>query len=180
MYGEPKAVAQHRTSGEWVMRRCKLGGENDERDLRVGLPFPGAAFMLAEQGGKGARNAWLWTASTFGTAGTGKRIAELSGAARYRAALANVGKGPLINGGKGMAGGDARLAKVETAVACTLAAVYLGAVIKINWDHLKSQPAAGATMRTHCEACGASMSATDFDSSEIHCAHRGEDSSAQS
>lgn len=154
-----------------------MGTETKGRDQRFIAPFPGAAFTLAEKAGEGARNAWLWKASTFGVAGTGVRIAELSGAARYRAALASIGKGPLSNGGRGMAGGSSTLAKVETVVSFTLAAAYLGAVVAVNWDHIKGQPAAEAP--TTCEACGAPVYAASTGSAESQCT-RHEGCAAQS
>lgn len=143
-----------------------MGSQTKDRDQRFIAPYPGAAFTLAEKAGEGARNVWLWKASTFGVAGTGVRIAELSGAARYRAALASIGKGPLNNGGRGMAGGSSTLAKVETVVSFTLAAVYLGAVVAANWDHIKGQPAAEAPMT--CETCGAPVN-TSTSSAESQC-----------
>lgn len=146
-----------------------LSSENNDRGTGVRVPFPGAAFTLAGKAGVGVRNAWLWKSAMFGVAGTGRRIAELTGAARNRAALANVGKGPLINGGGGMARGNATLAKVETVVACTLAAAYVGAVVTANWDQLKFRPTNSVPLRK-CEACGAPMEATTPDSPETRCA----------
>lgn len=108
------------------------GGSESKRERRFVAPFPGLAFTAAEKAGVGARSAMLWKTTRYGIAGTGKRIVELSGSAQTRAALAAIGKGPLVNGGKGMAGGLKKLGRIETAVAFTVAGAYVGAVLLAN------------------------------------------------
>lgn len=162
MYGKPSAgeliaLFAPNSTIEYREEAHSVSSQSNDREPGMRAPFPGAAFTLAGKAGKGARNLWLWKASTTGIAGTGVRIAELSGAARYRAALASIGRGPLSNGGRGMAGGRSTLSKVETAVSFTLAASYVGAVVAANWDHIKGQPAAEAPIT--CEACGAPVGA---------------------
>lgn len=76
-----------------------------------------------------------------------------------------------------MAGGSAKLAKVETVAGYALAAVYLGAVITANWENFKGQPA--AEVPPTCGACGAPVQAASTGSSKSLCT-RTEGCSAQS
>lgn len=123
------------------------GNNNEERFI---APFPGLAFTVAEKAGVGARSALLWKTTRYGIAGTGKRIVELSGSAQTRAALAAIGKGPLDNGGRGMAGGLKKLGRVETTVAFAFAGAYIGAVLWVNSDTFKAKLAPAASA---CETC---------------------------
>jgi len=65
----------------------------------------------------------LQSVVALGRAGTGRKLSSLHGAAQLRGALARAGGGPLASGGRGMAGGQARLDKLATGVAYGLPAL---------------------------------------------------------
>lgn len=56
----------------------------------------------------------IWGVTAFGTAGTGKSITDLTGAAARNATLAALGGGPIAAGGGGMAAGQAVLSLTAT------------------------------------------------------------------
>lgn len=70
----------------------------------------------SEAAGKFAAYAMFQATMRLGTAGTGRRITDLSGAAKQRAALARFGGGTEANGGGGMAGGLGRLEMIASTV----------------------------------------------------------------
>lgn len=138
--------------GDSGMTAGARNSEPDNRERRFVAPFPWLAFTAAEKAGVGARTALLWKTTRYGIAGTGRRIVELSGSAQTRAALAAIGKGPLDNGGRGMAGGLKTLGRVENTVALAFAGAYIGAVVLANSDLFKAKPIPAAAA---CETCSA-------------------------
>lgn len=75
--------------------------------------------------GAAAPAAIMGLVTTFGTAGTGVAIAELSGVAATNAALAALGGGTLMAGGGGVAAGSALLSASVPVVGIAIAAVAL-------------------------------------------------------
>ena len=94
---------------------------------RAGNPLRGPMAHLLPQVGETAGKATLQLIARFGTAGTGRAIRALHGVARDRAALAALGNGPLLKGGRGMAGGSKVLTAVEVTVTGAFLAAALGA-----------------------------------------------------
>jgi hypothetical protein len=150
------------------MKAGTMSSGSDNRERKFVAPFPGLAFTAAEKAGVGARTALLWKTTKYGIAGTGKRIVELSGSAQTRAALAAIGKGPLNNGGRGMAGGLKKLGRVETTVALTFAGAYIGAVVLANSDVFKAKPAPAAEGCGNCQGTTADGELAPADSA-CHC-----------
>lgn len=84
-------------------------------------------------------------AKKFATDGGGARIAQSWGCAADSAARAWWGKGPMKNGGLGIAGGNARLEKVGNIVAITFVATVVAAPIAVDLMQLRRAKAAPAT-----------------------------------
>lgn len=110
-------------------------GVGPEQARRNSTSLVAPLLLGAGKVGEGARSVVMGGAKKYGTAGTGRAIAELRGVAADRAALARLGGGPLDAGGRGMAGGNAVLTTVQVApVVVTAAAIVVGVVLKRRAD----------------------------------------------
>lgn len=132
-----------------VWQRWMKGGQGvADRKWRTGAdvasviikPFAGPLLWNVEKAGDAAQGAALWGIKQFATAGTGARIATLTGIYADRAARAYAGGGPLLMGGKGIAGGNANLRVIGGASIAVSAAVIVAA--SINAHRLQSATAA--------------------------------------
>jgi hypothetical protein len=113
-------------------------------------PFAAPLLGNVEKVGDVPQGAVLWGIKRFATAGTGVRIATLTGIYADRAARAYAGGGPLLMGGKGIAGGNTNLRVVGGVSIAVSAAVLVGAVV--NAHRLQSSAEPGAQTWT-CPEC---------------------------
>ena len=128
------------------------------------IPFAGAIVKGADKLGDVVEGAVLWGFKNNGTAGTGKAIRELAGAVADRAARAAIGGGPELMGGKGIAGGNSRLAMVGNVVA---GVVIVGAAAAVFLGDAKLEDKDNApTPRRTCEKCQAEHLVVSVDGSD--------------
>jgi hypothetical protein len=115
------------------------------------IPMANPLMKGAGKVGEVAQAGLLLGAKMFGTDGGGVKISNHWGIAAESAAKACLGGGTLKNGGRGMAGGDARLAIVGTAVAGVLIAGVVGTSLYADYV-LAKQPDQSPIAGT-CENC---------------------------
>lgn len=115
------------------------------------IPLMGPLLNGAGKVSDATQTGVLLAYKKLGVAGTGVKIAKLAGAAADRAARAAVGGGPLASGGRGIAGGNARLGKVGPAVGLSVVVGVVGGGLLI--DYITSRPPVQATPTATCENC---------------------------
>ncbi|MDO5867030.1 MULTISPECIES: hypothetical protein [unclassified Paenarthrobacter] len=135
-------------------------------------PFAGPLLWNVEKAGDAAQGAVLWGIKQFATAGTGARIATLTGIYADRASRAYAGGGPLLMGGKGIAGGNANLRVVGGVSIAVSAAVIVAA--SINAHRLQSSAAPTAQSWT-CVGCQKDVTTSSEEAAvnKLTCPHCG-------
>lgn len=115
------------------------------------IPMANPLMKGAGKVGEAAQAGLLLGARMFGTDGGGVKISNHWGIAAESAAKAYIGGGTLKNGGRGMAGGEARLAIVGTAVAGVLIVGVVGT--SLYADYVLAKQSDQSPVADTCEKC---------------------------
>lgn len=153
--GSPERETATASHAQYETRRG--GSVDNQTDKSKGftrtllIPMANPLMKGAGKVGEAAQAGLLLGAKMFGTDGGGVKISNHWGIAAESAAKACIGGGTLKNGGRGMAGGEARLAIVGTAVAGVLIAGVVGT--SLYADYVLAKQSGQSPVADTCEKC---------------------------
>lgn len=144
------------------------------RDSGSGFRVPFAMQILdrAPVVGEAARKAVERGIVKRGVSGTGKRLADLHGAARFTTTLSVAGGGSRASGGGGMAAGAPKLLMVQFACTGLLIASVLGTEILIRRAEAaaREQPHSDVAL---CASCKGVLPLVGVNRASLACPHCG-------